>query len=305
MADLSWIAQEARSIHSIFESIFYGLITVLLLLGIIIDYFKWPIGGGLPGVGPLVGRILIAAILLHSYTDVTNLISEFTDGLAAKLGNLNQINLVLSRMSEKLHDLTWSWISVKDGATFLLSFVTFFLLYFSVHVANAFILYTWTLLYVFSPLLIALYVIPATSGATKALYRSLIEVGCWKIVWSVLATLLWSAALSDINQPGHDISFLTSICFNLILAGSLLLTPIVVHSLAGAGFTSMAKTVGGLAVGGIALSPKSVALKGSNIAKHSPNYLSSKKRGASTNNKNVSKPPQKTPSIQESEKKDS
>ena len=141
----------------------------------------------------------------------------------------------------------------------ILSFITFFLLYFLVHVCNAFILYTWTLLYVFSPLLIALFVIPATSGATKALYRSLIEVSSWKIVWSVIATLVWSSALSQINKPVHEISFLTAICFNLILAGSLLLTPVIVHSLAGSGLASVARTIGGIAVGATMITPSKVA----------------------------------------------
>src|ERR1035437_9547313 len=175
MGDLTWLAAEAKQIHAVFESLFYGLVLVLLLFGLLTEYFKWPMGG-VPSFGPLVGRVLVAALLLYSYTDVTNLFAEFTDGLATKLGGLNQIQHVLDRMGEKLGDLTWSWVSVKESVTLLLSFVTFFLLYFSVHVANAFILYTWTLLYVFSPLLIALFVIPATSGATKALYRSLIEV---------------------------------------------------------------------------------------------------------------------------------
>lgn len=269
MGDLSWLASEAKSIHAVFESIFYGFVTVLLLFGIITEYFKWPIGGGLPGVGPLIGRALVAAILLHTYTDVTNIIGEFTDGLAAQIGDLNQVKLVLARMSEKLDDLSWSWVSVKESVTLIISFVTFFLLYFSVHVANAFILYTWTLLYVFSPLLIALFVIPATAGATKALYRSIIEVSSWKIVWSVLATLLWSAALSDINKPVHEISFLTAICFNLILAGSLLLTPIVVHSLAASGFGSIAKTIGGIAIGGMVFNPKQGLKKGTEFVQGS------------------------------------
>ena len=274
MGDLSWLAQEARQVHAVFESLFYGLVTTLLLLGLVSEYFKWPLGG-VPSFGPLIGRVLIAAFLLHTYTDVTNLFAEFTDGLAIKLGDLNKIKMVLDRMGEKLGDLTWSWVSVKDSVTLLLSFVTFFVLYFSVHVANAFILYTWTLLYVFSPLLIALFVIPATSGATKALYRSIIEVSAWKVVWSVLATLVWSAALSEINKPANEVSFLTAICFNLILAGSLLLTPVVVHSLAGAGLSSVARTIGGIAVGATMITPSRAIGTSSEIAKKTYGGLAS------------------------------
>lgn len=139
----------------------------------------------------------------------------------------------------------------------LISFLTFFLLYFSLHIAQAFYLYTWTLLYVFSPILTALFVLPATAPATSALFRSLIEVATWKIVWSVIATLLWSAALSDMNKAGSDVSFLTAISFNIILAGSLLLTPFVVHALAGSGLANMTKNVGAVAIGSLAMSPGS------------------------------------------------
>jgi hypothetical protein len=170
---------------------------------------------------------------------------------------MNQFKLVLDRMGDKLGELSWSWVSFKDTVILIISFLTFFLLYFSIHIADAFYLYAWTLLYVFSPLLIALYVLPVTATATKALFRSLLEIACWKIVWSVIATLLWSAALSRINEQGSQVSFLTAISFNVILAGSLLLTPFVVHALAGSGLATMTRNVGALAIGGLAITPSS------------------------------------------------
>ena len=106
--------------------------------------------------------------------------------------------------------------------------------------------------------MIALFVLPVTAGATKALFRSLIEVCAWKIVWSVLATLLWSAAMSEINDPKYQINFVTAICFNLLLAASLLLTPLIVHAIAGAGITGLVSTVGGITVGSLAMSPSSI-----------------------------------------------
>lgn len=260
MADISWLAQEARVIHDYFNSFFYALITLLLLVGITCEFFKMPLG--MPSFGQLVGRAFLAAILLHAYPEITNAIADITDAISAHLGNLNDFKLVLDRMSEKLGELSWSWVSVKDTAMMIISFLTFFLLYFSVHVSNAFYLYAWTLLYVFSPLLIALYVLPSTAPTTSALFRSLIEIATWKIVWSVIATLLWSSALSQINQQGTQISFLTAICFNVILAGSLLLTPFIVHALAGSGLAAMTKNVGALAIGGLALSPTAAAAGG-------------------------------------------
>ncbi|MGK5085323.1 hypothetical protein WDW37_18715 [Bdellovibrionota bacterium FG-1] len=251
---MSWLASEAHQIHAIFYGLFYALITVFLLLGIFIEYFKWPLGQ-MPSFSVLIGRVLIATLLLHSYSEVSNTIADVVDAFSAKLGDLNQLNLVLSKMGDKLGQFSLSWVSVKETLVQIISFLTFFFLYLAVHAIQAFMLYTWTLLYVFSPLLIALYVLPSTAGATKALYRSLIEVSCWKIVLSVLATLLWSFALSNINKPDQNVPFATVIFLNLILAGSLLLVPMVVHALAGSGFEGLAQSAGGIVAGATMAAP--------------------------------------------------
>lgn len=254
ISDISWLATEAKKIHEIFSGYFYLVITVLMLLGIAIEYFKWPIGG-VPNFGTIVGRALIAALLLHAYPEITNTIADVTDAMATRLGDLNNFKMILDKMGDKVGELSWSWVSFKETIMLLISFLTFFILYFSIHIADSFYIYVWVMLYVFSPLLIALYVLPVTASATSALFRSLIEVACWKIVWSVIATLLWSSALSQINQDGTQVSFLTAIGFNIILAGSLLLTPFVVHALAGSGLSAMGKDLSSLAIGGMTISP--------------------------------------------------
>ena len=258
MADISWLSQQAQTLHAMFENVFYGLALVLLLLGIVGEYFKLPLGG-MPQFGHLVGRLLIATILLTSYSEVSNIIADFTDALSDQLGSLNNIKLVLSQYWDKVNHLQISWTSLKDSVLMIISFVTFFLLYISVYIADAAITYAWVILYIFSPILIALYVLPATAGATKALYRSLFEVSAWKIVWSVLATLLWSAAISQINNSGNQINFITAVSFNLILAGSLLMTPFVVNALAGAGISSLAAQMAGTAAGAAAFNPGQLA----------------------------------------------
>jgi hypothetical protein len=295
ISDISWLATEAKKIHEIFSGYFYLVITVLMLLGIAIEYFKWPIGA-VPNFGTLVGRALIAALLLHAYPEITNTIADVTDAMAGRLGDLNNFQLILDKMGDKVGELSWSWVSFKESMMLLVSFLTFFILYFSIHIADSFYIYVWVMLYVFSPLLIALYVLPVTASATSALFRSLIEVACWKIVWSVIATLLWSSALSEINKDGTQISFLTAICFNIILAGSLLLTPFVVHALSGGGLSSMGKDLSSLAIGGMTISPsrtigatKSLASKTMSTGK---NHFAKNLSGKSTK-QNTQKQPAK------------
>lgn len=259
MADLSWLAQEAKNIHGIFESMFYGLATVLVLLGVVSEYFKLPLGG-IAFTPQLISRVLIAALLLHSYAEITNALSDVTDALASRIGDYNNFSLVTTRMKDKLDAMTWSWTAVKDSIIMLFSFVTFFLLYISVFITNAAVIYVWTILYVFSPILIAFYILPSTAGATKALYRSLIEVCLWKIMWATLAALLWSSALSEMNKT--DINFLTVISFNLILAISLLATPLIVSFLSSKGISTMASSAIGTTASMAVFSPGLIAKKG-------------------------------------------
>ena len=256
MLDVSWLSQEAKNIHAVFESMFYGMAVVFVLLAVITEYFNLPLGG-MQWSPHLIARVLIAAFLLHSYPEVTNSLSEFTDALTAKIGGFNEFHHVLDRMGDKLKTLTFSWISVKEALIMGFSFITFFLLYISVFIANAGVIFVWLILYVFSPLLIVFFILPSTAFITKALFRSLIEVCAWKIVWATLAALLWSSALNEINK--QDVNFLTVISFNLILAMSLLFTPIVVSRLASAGLSSLAGSAMGLAAGAAAFTPGAIA----------------------------------------------
>lgn len=301
MLDLNWLSQEAKSIHDIFYGMFYALATVLLLIGVVTDYFKLPLGD-MPGTPQLVGRVLIAAILLHSYPEVTNALSDFTDALAQRIGSFNEFHLVLSKMGDKLGELTWSWTSIKDSIILVFSFLTFFLLYISVYIANAGVVYVWVILYIFSPVLIALFILPVTGFATKVLYRTLIEVCAWKVVWAVLAALLWSSALGQMNGPESKVNFLTVIAYNLILAISLLLTPLVVNALASKGLAQASSSWLGLAAGAAAMSPgvvakgaakSTVGAVGSHAASAFSNFRNRyfEKKKAAPTRKSTSRPP--------------
>lgn len=258
MIDLSWLSQEARSIHAIFESVFYGMAVIFILLSVVTEMLSMPIGG--MGATPqIIGRVLIAAFLLHSYPELTNALSDFTDALADKIGGFNELHHVLSRMGDKLNTLTWSWISIKEALILGFSFITFFLLYISVFIANAGVIFVWLLLYVFSPILIVFFILPSTAHITKALYRSLIEVCAWKVVWATLAALLWSSALTEINKT--DVNFLTVISLNIILALSLLATPLIVSALSSSGLSGAASSFMGLAAGAASFTPGAIAGK--------------------------------------------
>ncbi len=281
IVDLGWLSTEAHKIHEVFTNLFFMLATVLLLLGVLTEYFKMPLGGVTPDVLTLVGRVVVATFLLVAFPDIANTLSDFTDALAKSLGEFNNVHMVLDRMSGKLDTMSWNWVSVKETITVAISFVSFFILYISVYIASAGVSFVWSVLYVFSPLLICLFILPVTAVATKALFRALIEVCFWKIAWAVLATLLWSFAVSNINDPQQDVNFLTVISLNLILAGSILFTPIIVSSLIGNGLTSLGSTLMGMAAASSALAPGGYMAKGISQVKDTGKGALLKLRGGS------------------------
>jgi hypothetical protein len=258
--DMSWLAGEARQIHDVFSSLFYSVVLLLITFGVVTSFFKMSIGQ-VPEFMTLVGRAILAAFILAAFPEIMNTLANITDQLAKDVGQLNNLTLVVSRLGEKIGKLTFSWVSVKDSVILIVSYLTFFLLYISVYVANALYLLTWTLLYIFSPVLIAAFTLPSTAAATKGLFRSLIEVCLWKISWSVLAALLWSFALSQINDPKYDVDFLTAIVLNVMLAFSVLLTPMVVRSLISGSMSGAASTMGSAILAAAALTPTGMLAK--------------------------------------------
>jgi hypothetical protein len=252
--DSTWLAQEAQQLHSIFQNAFFAMLSAFMVLAVVMEFFKLPLGNS-PAFMTLVGRALIATLLLIALPEIMNFVADATDSIAKDIGDLNNFHLVLSKLGEKLKTLSFSWTSLRDVITVLISFLSFFALYITVYFADAAFLYCWTLIYVFSPLILALYIFPQTAGATTAMFKSILEVSLWKICWAVMAALLWSTALSDINTPQANINWLTSIVLNLMLMVSILMTPKLVRALLSGGISELASGVQGAVMSAASLTP--------------------------------------------------
>jgi len=258
--DISWISSEAKTIHGFFVSIFYTLATLLLLIGVLIEYFKAPIGG-VPAFSQLVGRALVAAILLIAYPEISNTVAAIADAVAERLGSLNTFHNVLQSAGAAMKEHSWSWTSIGDTLLSVVSYAAYLVLYITVFFFDAAIVYCLVLLYIFSPIMIVFYILPQTASLTGGLFRTLFEVATWKIVWCVLGTLLWSTALNNFKNSGQG-NFITLIALTLMLVFSLVLTPLVVKSLISGTISNMASQTAGLAAIGLSagmLSPAAMA----------------------------------------------
>lgn len=246
--DISWISSQAKELHTFFVSIFYLVAALLLLIGVIIDYFKMPIGGA-PGFSQLVGRALVAAILLAAYPEISNTVAAIADAVAERIGSLNTFKNVLHSAGVVLKEHSWSWTSIGDTLLSVVAYLAYIILYATVFFFDAAIVYCLVLLYIFSPILIVFYILPQTAAMTSGLFRTLFEVAAWKIVWAVLGTLLWSTALHDFEVKGQN--FITLLALTMMLAFSVLLTPIVVRQIISGALSSIASQTAGLAAIGL------------------------------------------------------
>ena len=287
MMNITWLASEAQKLHAIFQNAFFAVIIILLLIAVVLDFFKIPMGST-PGISTLLGRCLIATLLLIALPEIMNAVASITDSIAHEIGDLNNFKIVLGRMGEKLKTLAWSWTSVKDMVILIISFLSFFILYITVYFADAAFLYAWTLIYVFSPIVLALFVLPSTAGATSAMFRSMIEISLWKVVWAAMAALLWSTALSDINNPEYHVDFLTAIVLNLMLALSVLMTPTLVRGLFSTGVSGVATGLQNTLMAAAALTPMGVTGKAKATAVLPMSKITSRFRGDSPSKTNHS-----------------
>lgn len=246
--DISWISSQAKEIHDFFVQIFYSLAVLLILVGVILDYFKLPIGG-VPSFAVLVGRALVASILLIAYPQISNWVSTIADAVADHLGSANHYSKVLDAAGETLMNHSWSWTSIGDTVLSVAAMASYGILFLSVYFFDAAIIYCLVLLYIFSPLLIAFYILPQTASMTTGAFRTLFEIAAWKIVFAVMGTLLWSTALNSFEQKGQN--FITLLALSLMLAFSILLTPIVVKNLISGAISNIATQTAGLAAMGI------------------------------------------------------
>lgn len=256
--DVAWLATEAKRIHDIFLGSFYMMVSTFLVISICLEYFKLPMGGSL-SFAPLIGRVFIAFLLLSTFTEFQDTVASLIDGLTSQITDITKVNTILNELSKKLHEFSWhnAWPLAKDSLIAIISFVSVACMYYSVFFCNGILLFTWTILYVLSPLLIAFFIFPQTSQVTRSLYSSIIQVSLWKVMWAILITLLWSTAFGQINKPGFQISFPSVIVFNLIMASAIFRTPQIVAMLSGPGLSAFMGSLQGVQVGPVSVNPSS------------------------------------------------
>lgn len=242
MPNMDVLGSLVRDLHESLSQLFYLMLPIGIMFSVIFGFLK----SGDPNYPDVVKRALVASLLLATFPETSNLILDICDGIAARIDNMQGLETFLRMAQEKSQSYSQSTMSlvlkIDDLIIAILSYGSFVLLLVARYISVALYYFVWVLLSILSPLMILAYLFPATSGITKNLYRGLMEVAAWKIIWAVLSAMLTSLSFGNIYNT--DGSYLTLIVLNFVIALAMLCTPLVMKSLIGDGVQAMAQSLG-------------------------------------------------------------
>ncbi|MBX9765656.1 MAG: hypothetical protein K2X47_00170, partial [Bdellovibrionales bacterium] len=236
-------------------------------------------------------RAMISTLLLAAFPEISQSIVFVADGIAEKIDSMNTLDAVIQMAKEKSESYPAGSASILLGFNDLLmavlTFLSFLILFIARYLMIAMYHFFWVFYMVSAPLLLLFNLFPATGNITANLFRGMIEVACWKIVWAILGAMLSSLAFGDAYKT--EGAYVTIVVMNFVIAIAMLATPLFVKSLGSQGAQAMSSGIGQQAVAAMAAVPTkgmSLAVKGkaaysgaSGFAKNKiANYQAEKKR---------------------------
>lgn len=243
MPDFGLLGSLMRDLHQEFVRIYYLMLPVFFCLSVVVTWVRTPQGS--IEFLDVLKRAVISTVLLVAFPEVSQAIIFIADGIAERVDHLQGLDMFLRMAQEKAMSFTFVkntlLLQFPDLLISLLAFVSYLILYIARYLTIAMYHFYWIFYMVSAPLLLLFNLFPSTSQISANLFRGMVEVACWKIVWAILGAMLAALSFGDAYQAEGN--YLTLMVMNFVIAISMLRTPAIVQSLVGAGFHSMAPKV--------------------------------------------------------------
>ncbi len=265
MPDFNLLGSLMRDLHQEFVRIYYLMLPVFFCLSIAITWFRSQSSS--VDFVDVLRRTIVSTLLLVAFPEISQAIIFVADGIAERIDQMNNLDAVIRMAQQKSQGYSGSVTSLllqfNDLIVAVLSFLSFLVLYIARYITIAMYHFFWVFYMVSAPLLLLFNLFPATGNVTANLFRGMIEVACWKIVWAILGAMLVSLSFGDAYQAEGN--YLTIIVMNFVIAIAMLATPLFVKSLASQEAQAMSSGLGQTAVAAMAAVPTkglSLAAKG-------------------------------------------
>ena len=259
MPEFSLLGSLMNDLHQEFVRMYYLMLPVFFALAVVMAWFKNPTGS--PEFLGIIKRAIISTILLAAFPDTSKAILWIADVITERIDSINSLDTMIRMAQEKSESYTFSVTSVilqfNDLLIATLSFLSYLILYIARYLTIAMYHFFWIFFMVSAPLLLLFNLFEGTEQITKNLFKGMIEVACWKIVWAILGAMLTALSLGDAYQA--EGSYIVLIVMNFIIACAMLMTPMMVNAIAGKGVQSMSSALGAAAVTAMASAPGKAA----------------------------------------------
>lgn len=232
------LAAVAKEIRVEMVGIYWTLLIPLVLLLISLEVIKGK--DQKIGIEEILRRIVVSIILLASFSMVTEAIALIGDGIMGKLDKFNNSWEAFKSLGPN-YSGSDKWFDVREYFVYAGALISYLIAYLGFFMAEALTHFVWIILYICSPLMILCYVPKQTAGITMSLYRGLVKVVVWKILWTILGALLLKLALNPQVTGMED--YLFSMVLNLCIGISMLFIPIATKSIINDGMEGAASAL--------------------------------------------------------------
>lgn len=232
----AYLGTVGAELHGEMVKMYWVLIVPFVLLLFVLELLK----DESPNTRDIIRRLIISVIMLLSIDWCLNSIASIGDAVTDQINGLEQLSEVLKNLGPNYsgHD---SWFSLRETTIYIFSLAAYIIAYVGFFVATVLTHFVWTILYVCSPLMILMYISRHTAYVTMSLYKGLVQVVLWKILWSILGVLLLKLAMQPQVSGMED--YLMAIVMNLCIGVSMLFIPLATKSLISDGMSSVASTL--------------------------------------------------------------
>jgi hypothetical protein len=251
----------ARALYQHISTLSWQMLLPLFLLSVAIGY-----SSDLGFTGSILvrlKRLLIVALLLMMFPMIAEFCQILGVEIAKSIDDMSGIDMILAAASKRADAYTFDLQGILNLKADLI-IAPFVLISFLILVMARFFLlafqhFYWFLLVALGPFLILGALFESSSGITKGLFKNMIKVSSWPIIWSILSAFLKALPFASAYQNVGEV--VTVITLNLIVAIALLFSPFLVSQLCEGVDLSVGDTLRkGALKAATALSPKTAIL---------------------------------------------
>ncbi len=276
----------ARQIYEHTSQLSWQMLLPLFLVSVAVGYTS---DLGISGaVLVRLKRLLLVALLLVVFPTIAEFSQILGVEIAKSIDDMTGIDMVLEAASKRAEAYSLDLEGLLNlGSDLLIGFlviISFVILIVARFFLLAFQHFYWFLLVSLGPFLILGSLFEASSGITKGLFKSMFQITCWPVIWSILSAFL--KALPFATAYGTQGNLITIVTLNLIIAIALLFSPFIVSQLADGVNLSVGDTLRrGVLKTVMMATPKtaavSLAMRTAKTAKYVNHVRSSFKKGGS------------------------